>query len=117
MTANDQIRQNLRELMDWRQMTQADLAEALGVSQPWVSKRLSGITPFQIEDLDAIGKVFGLTPAELLQPGYGQWDRRLGSERRSGAERRRSKRHGVTKPLSGDGPPPLAVDGPAEEYD
>ena len=69
-------------------MTQAELAECLGKSQPWLSKRLTGVTPFHMDDLDGIGRVFGLSPAQLLQQGYGVFDRRRGTERRSGSDRR-----------------------------
>jgi len=89
LTANDQIRANVRELMDLRRWTQADLAERLGRSQPWLSKRLTGTTPFQIEDLDTFSAAFGLKPAELLCMGFGKWDRRQTPERRAGDERRR----------------------------
>lgn len=108
MTANDRLRQNLRELMEWRRLTQAELAEALGVSQPWVSKRLSGVTPFQIEDLDRLARLFDLTVAQLLQDGYGQWERRSGEDRRVSLERRRARR--PTDPPArpdDDDPPPL----------
>jgi transcriptional regulator with XRE-family HTH domain len=88
-TANEQLRVNLRELMEWRRMTQADLAEMLSVSQPWVSKRMSGTTPFQMSDVDMLAHAFGVSPAELLCGGWGKFDRRRqGSERRSGQDRR-----------------------------
>jgi transcriptional regulator with XRE-family HTH domain len=87
-TANDWLRVNVQELMKVRRWTQAQLADRLGVSQPWLSKRLTGTTPFQIEDLDSISALFGLTPQELLCAGYGKWDRRSGRERRSGFDRR-----------------------------
>jgi transcriptional regulator with XRE-family HTH domain len=88
LDANNQVRANVEALMEQYRWTQAELADRLGQSQPWLSKRLTGKTPFQIEDLDAIGDVFGLSPAQLLQPGHGKLDRRLGSERRTHAERR-----------------------------
>jgi transcriptional regulator with XRE-family HTH domain len=86
--ANDRVRTNVECLMEMRRMTQAELAEQIGKSQPWLSKRLTGATPFQIEDLDLVGDAFGLSPAQLLQDGYGKRDRRCGEERRSGADRR-----------------------------
>jgi transcriptional regulator with XRE-family HTH domain len=96
--AEDQLRRNLLELMEFRRMKQAQLAELLGKSQSWVSRRLSGKSwdaggsRFQFEDLDALARIFGLSPAELLEPGYGSWDRRAGDERRSGTDRRRRAR-------------------------
>jgi transcriptional regulator with XRE-family HTH domain len=91
LSANDQMRANLRELLDMRNMTQSDLAVELGVSQPWVSKRMSGVTPFALDDLDRIGAAFGLTPCELLEHGFGKWDRRRSPDRRSYQDRRRSR--------------------------
>jgi transcriptional regulator with XRE-family HTH domain len=96
--AEHRLRTNVLELMEFRRMTQAELAELLGKSQPWLSKRLSGKpwseggSRFQIEDLDALANVFGLSPAQLLEPGHGKWDRRSGRDRRSGFDRRRSVR-------------------------
>lgn len=90
-TANEWARANVKELMEVRRMTQAQLAERLGVSQPWLSKRITGTTEFQLGDLDAIGAVFGLSPADLLCAGYGKWDRRSGRERRERAERRQGR--------------------------
>jgi transcriptional regulator with XRE-family HTH domain len=92
LTANERVIATVNALMEWRRMTQAELAEKLGQSQPWLSKRLTGRTPFQIEDLDLIGAFFGLSPAELLQDGHGNLDRRSSGERRSGTDRRRRAR-------------------------
>ncbi len=88
-TANEWVQTNVREAMDARGWTQSELAERLGQSQPWLSKRLTGHTPFQIEDLDALARVFGLSPTEWLCAGYGKWDRRRIIDRRGGADRRR----------------------------
>lgn len=94
-TAEAQLRLNLIELMDFRRMTQAQLAERLGKSQSWVSKRLSGKawteggSRFQFEDLDALARVFDLPADALLRPGFGKWDRRCGADRRTGGDRRR----------------------------
>jgi transcriptional regulator with XRE-family HTH domain len=92
-SAEERLRLNLVELMEFRRMKQSELAERLGRSQSWVSKRLAGKdgggNRFQMSDLDALATIFGLSPWELLQPAYGKWDRRSGDERRSGHERRR----------------------------
>ena len=100
--AEQQLRRNVVALMEWRKMTQAELADALGQSQSWVSRRLSGKdwtdggSRFQFSDLDGLCRVFGLSPWELLQPGHGNWDRRRADERRTGTDRRRSR----TRPLT-----------------
>lgn len=85
------VRRNVLELMRWRRMNQVTLAERLGKSQPWLSRRLSTTdksTRFQFGDLDAIADVFGVSPAQLMCAGIGEWERRKG-ERRSGEDRRR----------------------------
>lgn len=92
-SAEERLRRNLIEILDFRRMRQADLAARLGKSQSWVSKRLAGKqsgrgSRFQLSDLDALAVIFGLSPAQLLQPAYGKWDRRSGQDRRSGYERR-----------------------------
>lgn len=74
-------------------MTQAQLADRLGETQPWVSKRLTGVNRFQLEDLDKLTAIFELSPAELLRPGYGKWDRRNGRDRRTGGDRRHRRPH------------------------
>ena len=61
-TANEWLRANVQELMDLRRWNQSELAARLHVSQPWLSKRLRGRTPFHMRDLDAIAHVFGLSP-------------------------------------------------------
>jgi transcriptional regulator with XRE-family HTH domain len=88
MAANDQVRANVQELMTMHRMTQAELAALLRKGQPWLSKRLTGTPPFTLKDLDAFLPIFGLSPAQLLQPGYGNLDRRSGHDRRDGHERR-----------------------------
>jgi len=91
-TANDWVRANVKEAMELREWTQAEVAARLGVSQPWLSKRLTGTTPFQIEDLDALARIFGLSATEWLCAGYGKWDRRMTTDRRSSPDRRRQRK-------------------------
>lgn len=119
--ANDQVRANVEELMAMRGMTQAVLADRLGESQPWLSKRLTGKTPFQMRDLDMIGDVFGLSPAQLLQEGYGKQDRRCGNDRRVCADRRQRgvrfgnrRAHDERRDGDGDQPP---ISNPRDRHD
>ena len=98
LSAEEWLRRNVLELMRFYRMKQATLAEKIGRSQSWLSRRLSGKpwdeggSRFQFEDLDVLAAVFGLSPAELLEPNYGDWNRRTGHERRSGTDRRRRPR-------------------------
>jgi transcriptional regulator with XRE-family HTH domain len=97
LPAEQLLRENLEQIRAFRRMSQAALADRLGKSQSWVSKRLAGKlngkgSRFQFEDLDRLAAIFGLSPAELLQPGYGKRDRRTGRDRRSGFDRRSPSR-------------------------
>ena len=96
-TAEEWLRRNVLELMQFYRMNQTELAEKIGRGQSWLSRRLSGKpwdeggSRFQFEDLDRLAAVFHLSPAELLQPKYGKWDRRSSTERRSHTDRRRNR--------------------------
>lgn len=46
--------------------SQAELAQILGLSQSAVSRRLLGVVPFDVNELEAIGRRLGATAAELL---------------------------------------------------
>lgn len=102
--AEEQLRQNIKELMRIWGMNQTELAEKLGKTQSWVSRRLNeggranGGTRFQFNDLDDLACVFGLSPAELLRPGYGKWDRRGAHDRRTGHDRRGPSRGARPEP-------------------
>jgi len=93
MGAETWLRENIKALMRMRHMNQGNLAAELGLSQAWVSKRLSGKDPplgsrFQVTDLNMIARVFGVPPFSLLRPSAGWERRRSGYERRSGHDRR-----------------------------
>lgn len=51
-----------------RRMTQAQLAAALGVTQPAVSARLRGRTRWSVDDLDKLSELFGMRVADLVEP-------------------------------------------------
>jgi transcriptional regulator with XRE-family HTH domain len=44
------------------------LAFQLGKSQPWMSRRLTGEIPFDVEELDAVAAILNVAPRELF-PG------------------------------------------------
>ena len=46
--------------------TQTTLAERLGVSQVWVSRRLTGGVSINITELQAIARALGVPTADLL---------------------------------------------------
>jgi len=46
--------------------SQAQLAELLGVSQAAVSRRLSGATPFELDELPPVAELLGVPVAALI---------------------------------------------------
>lgn len=54
-----------------RDMSWAELARRLGVSEGWTSRRLrvQGAIPFAMDDLDRIAEVLGIEPVELIPSG------------------------------------------------
>lgn len=57
----------IRLLLAARGVRQSWLAEKLGVSVFWLSRRMSGATTFNVDDLDRIAVVFGTTLDGLLE--------------------------------------------------
>lgn len=59
-----------QRMTDWmaanRQITQSTIAEAVGVSQSWVSLYKSGGVEADLDQLDAMAGVFGHTLMELI---------------------------------------------------
>lgn len=58
---------NVRAEMARRGVTQRQVAEALGISQPQISKRLAGRIAFDVVELQVIGRMLGL-PAHAFLP-------------------------------------------------
>ncbi|HTH02335.1 MAG TPA: helix-turn-helix transcriptional regulator, partial [Vicinamibacterales bacterium] len=98
LDAEDQLCENIRELLKTYRWTQAELAERLGRTQPWVSKRMTrnpdAANKWKVEDLDGLVRVFQLAPWELLRPGHGRLDRRSPYARRVTDDRRTSHQSG-----------------------
>lgn len=123
ISSEEQLRRNIEELLAFYGWNQTQFAERLGVDQAWVSRHLSRKPPphgarFQFWDLDKIATLFGLSPAELLQPKFGRWDRRHTGERRSGQDRRRQSRPDSPRPgrpRSGEPWAPQRDDPPSEK--
>ena len=58
----------VREALRARGIRQHTAARVLGLSQPALSDRFRGRTPFTLADLDRIADHLGVTVAELLEP-------------------------------------------------
>lgn len=49
-----------------RRIRQQQLADALGISQAAVSRRLRGLSPFAVDELVTVARLLGLPAADLL---------------------------------------------------
>src|SRR5687767_13505210 len=67
VAATIRVATHVRELMARHQLVQADLQKVLGLSQTAVSKRLRGVTPFDVNELDVIAHYFGMTLTQLIK--------------------------------------------------
>lgn len=57
---------NVRAEMARRDVSQVALAEAIDMGQPSLSKRLRGVTPFDINELSAVAEYLGVPLSNLL---------------------------------------------------
>lgn len=58
----------IRTVLAWHDVTQADLARVLQISQPAANRKLKGKRRFEDDELLAIAEAFGLDPANMLRP-------------------------------------------------
>lgn len=90
-TAAERLRARVRRCMEDRRLSQTALAELMGKTQSWLSRRLKedaqGRQNFRMRDLDHLAQIFEITVPELFFDQYGQWDRRSGRDRRHGDRR------------------------------
>lgn len=91
MTASEILRARIAGLVKQRGWSQIQLSAALGKSQAWVSRKLTGVQEFRIRDLELLAHVFDITVPELFFDTFGQWDRRSGTDRRKGHDRRQQQ--------------------------
>lgn len=90
LRAVNQLRENLKALMDREGLKQKDVAFAVRKHVSWVNKFLLGTRPIHLNDLDSLADLFGLTTYQLFVPGVSpRTERRSGRDRRSGQERRK----------------------------
>lgn len=62
----DRVRLSLRVEMARQQINTARLAEAVGASDMWVSRRLRGETDMTVSDLDRLAEALGVPVDTLL---------------------------------------------------
>lgn len=49
-------------------VTQREIAAAVGLPQPSISKRLAGAIPFDLAELEAVAEALGVPVAKFLPP-------------------------------------------------
>lgn len=62
------VAEEVRALLARRRLNGAKLAESIGRSEMYVSRRLRGETAFDLDDLQRIADVLGVSPTDLLPP-------------------------------------------------
>lgn len=67
-TLSELVAEEIRALMARRRASGRDLAGKLGVSPSWISYRLSGKQPIDVNDLMLIARALGVEVHELLPP-------------------------------------------------
>ena len=60
------VSQEVRAWMARQGIKQAELAEALGITQQAVSHRLTGRTSWNLDDLEPVAALLGVSVSELL---------------------------------------------------
>lgn len=60
------VAEEVRVLLARRQMSASELARRIGLTQPYMSRRLTGEIAFDVDDLEVIAAALGVKPAELL---------------------------------------------------
>ena len=68
-TTTQRVSANLRAEVARQRIPQADMAKALALSQPAVSRRLQGRTPLTVDELVRCASLLGVMPADLLADG------------------------------------------------
>ena len=84
--------ENIRALLIARNLDQGAMAFAVGHSNAWISKILSGERKMSLTDIDKVAGFFGLTGSQLLCHGISRMTERRKKDRRSGQDRRKGDR-------------------------
>ena len=65
-TLSEAVAKEIRVLLVRRDMKQTDLADRMGVSEMWVSRRLRGAQPIDLNDLERFAEALNVEVTELL---------------------------------------------------
>jgi transcriptional regulator with XRE-family HTH domain len=66
MRSRETIAEEIRALMARRQVSQTELAQAVGVSQATFSERIRGRKPFNLDQLDAIAEHLNVSVESIV---------------------------------------------------
>lgn len=66
ITLREAVAATLRSELARNRISASRVALAIGKDQPWISRRLTGQVAFDLDDLDAITEVLGISPSELM---------------------------------------------------
>jgi transcriptional regulator with XRE-family HTH domain len=66
-TLRSYVAEEVRVWLTRRRLSGVKLAAAIGRSQPYVSRRLNGETAFDVDDLERIAAVLGVSPETLVR--------------------------------------------------
>lgn len=69
-SAAERFRKNVRRLMDDRELTITELAEAVGTSRPGLSRILSGQDGVTLERAERIAKALKISLPDLLEENF-----------------------------------------------
>lgn len=61
-----EVAAEIRAMMGRRLVRQSELARRLGENDQWVSTRLRGVTPLNLNDLQRVAEALGVAPGDLL---------------------------------------------------
>jgi DNA-binding Xre family transcriptional regulator len=66
---NKAVAAQIRSLLGIRMMRQVELANRMGVTEVWLSRRLREVQPMSLDDVERIAQALEVTPVDLLPRG------------------------------------------------
>lgn len=67
LSVDQTVAQTIKAVMAYRRIHQESLAAAVGMTQPQLSRRLGGHTPFKVEEVAAIAKFLNVPVGRLFE--------------------------------------------------
>ena len=101
MSLTERVAEEIRVAMVRRRMSGAALARILGVSPAWISYRLTGTQPIDLNDLDKIATALGVEVLDLVSQAR---PRAAGSNKDVSLRRGSGYAHATTRPVVGRPP-------------